>query len=142
VLAVIAEGATAVPEQAAPAIMAASSGAIRPAVPSRRQRCRQARCRQARRAAAKLSPAAKRVVEETRSTEDRSGSGRDGARLGSRTWWNFLSAKDTAPPPAANGAGGAYSSARGARAEQRVPMIAYARGIASAWSRPKPLRPC
>jgi 2-oxoglutarate dehydrogenase E2 component (dihydrolipoamide succinyltransferase) len=104
VLAVIEEGATAVPGASAPAIMAvATPGAS---------------------AAAKLSPAAKRVVEENKLDPNAvSGSGRDG-RVSKSDVVNYLSAKDAPPPqpkeppPAAK----APQATRGARAEQRVPM--------------------
>jgi 2-oxoglutarate dehydrogenase E2 component (dihydrolipoamide succinyltransferase) len=67
--------------------------------------------------AAKLSPAAKRVVEENRvDPKAVTGSGRDG-RVSKSDVVNYLSSKDAAPPAAAP-----VASARGARAEQRVPM--------------------
>src|SRR6266404_5745405 len=75
-------------------------------------------------AAAKLSPAAKRVVEENKiDPKAVAGSGRDG-RVSKSDVVNFLSAKDAAPPPAskAPAAPAPIPSARGARAEQRVPM--------------------
>ncbi len=82
-------------------------------------------------AAAKLSPAAKRVVEENRiDPKTLIGSGRDG-RVSKSDIVNYLQNKDSPAasrppvPPAAKAPvpappGGA--SARGARAEQRVPM--------------------
>jgi 2-oxoglutarate dehydrogenase E2 component (dihydrolipoamide succinyltransferase) len=73
-------------------------------------------------AAAKLSPAAKRVVEENKiDPKAVTGSGRDG-RVSKSDVVNFLSAKDAAPPPAAKAPAAPVPSARGARAEQRVPM--------------------
>jgi 2-oxoglutarate dehydrogenase E2 component (dihydrolipoamide succinyltransferase) len=115
VLAVIEEGATAVPGASAPAIIAPASGAP---------------------AAAKLSPAAKRVVEQNKLDPNAvAGSGRDG-RVSKSDVVNYLSAKDATPqvvkapsPPAAktsSPAGPAQipgaPAARGARADQRVPM--------------------
>src|SRR6266404_6620937 len=73
-------------------------------------------------AAAKLSPAAKRVVEENKiDPKAVAGSGRDG-RVSKSDVVNFLSAKDAAAPPAAKAPAAPVPSARGARAEQRVPM--------------------
>jgi 2-oxoglutarate dehydrogenase E2 component (dihydrolipoamide succinyltransferase) len=67
----------------------------------------------------KLSPAAKRVVEENNvDPKAVAGSGRDG-RVSKSDVVNYLSAKDSAPPTAV---ASATSSARAARAEQRVPM--------------------
>jgi 2-oxoglutarate dehydrogenase E2 component (dihydrolipoamide succinyltransferase) len=115
VLAVIEEGATAVPGASAPAIMTPASG-----VP----------------AAAKLSPAAKRVVEENNLDPSAvAGSGRDG-RVSKSDVVNYLSAKDATPQvvkapsaPAAKTSSPAgpapipgAPAARGARADQRVPM--------------------
>ncbi|HEY5263345.1 MAG TPA: 2-oxoglutarate dehydrogenase complex dihydrolipoyllysine-residue succinyltransferase [Steroidobacteraceae bacterium] len=109
ILAVIEEGAAAVPGASAPAIPAAS---------------------------AKLSPAAKRVVEENKvDPKSVAGSGRDG-RVSKSDVVNYLSAKDAAQVPSlatpASAAGKASSpaippasraaEARTARAEQRVPM--------------------
>jgi 2-oxoglutarate dehydrogenase E2 component (dihydrolipoamide succinyltransferase) len=115
VLAVIEEGATAVPGASAPAIMAASSGATTTATDAA----------QADAGAAKLSPAAKRVVEENKvDPKAVTGSGRDG-RVSKSDVVNYLSAKDAAPaaPPSPKmPAAPAASSARTARAEQRVPM--------------------
>jgi 2-oxoglutarate dehydrogenase E2 component (dihydrolipoamide succinyltransferase) len=115
-LAVIEEGATAVPGASAPAIMTPASGSS---------------------AAAKLSPAAKRVVEENKLDPGAvSGSGRDG-RVSKSDVVNYMSAKDAtpqavkAPPPAARMQPPAGSpakipagtpAARGSRADQRVPM--------------------
>jgi 2-oxoglutarate dehydrogenase E2 component (dihydrolipoamide succinyltransferase) len=87
----------------APAVTAASSAAVTAA-------------------AAKLSPAAKRVVEENKiDPKAVTGSGRDG-RVSKSDVVNFLSAKDVAPPPASKAPAAPVPSARGARAEQRVPM--------------------
>src|ERR1700675_3919790 len=74
-------------------------------------------------AAAKLSPAAKRVVEENKvDPKAVTGTGRDG-RVSKSDVVNYLSAKDAAPAPApASKAPAPIPSARGARAEQRVPM--------------------
>src|SRR5450631_1949349 len=69
VLAVIEEGATAVPGASAPAIMAASSGATSSAQDASKSET----------VAAKLSPAAKRVAEENQvDPKAVAGSGRDG----------------------------------------------------------------
>jgi 2-oxoglutarate dehydrogenase E2 component (dihydrolipoamide succinyltransferase) len=114
VLAIIEEGAVAVPGASAPAIIAAaSSGASAPAS-------------EAAGGGGKLSPAAKRVAEENKvDPKAVSGSGRDG-RVSKTDVVNYLSAKDAAPaakppqqfvPPTSSPA-----AARGARAEQRVPM--------------------
>src|ERR1700722_9347436 len=89
-LAVIDEGATALPGASAPAIMSSSGGAaksaadaVQPAAP-----------------AAKLSPAAKRVVEENKiDPKAVAGSGRDG-RVSKSDVVNYLSAKDSAPASA------------------------------------------
>jgi 2-oxoglutarate dehydrogenase E2 component (dihydrolipoamide succinyltransferase) len=71
---------------------------------------------------AKLSPAAKRVVEENKvDPKALTGSGRDG-RVSKSDVVNYLSAKDAAPPAPKAPAGTAVPSARGSRAEQRVPM--------------------
>ncbi len=123
VLALIDEGATAVPGASAPAIMAASGGGATPAT----EAVAAAEAAKPDAAAAKLSPAAKRVVEEHRiDPKAVSGSGRDG-RVSKSDVVNFLSAKDTAPVPASKGpsaptASAPAATARGARADQRVPM--------------------
>jgi 2-oxoglutarate dehydrogenase E2 component (dihydrolipoamide succinyltransferase) len=105
-LAVIEEGATALPGASAPAARpdaSSSAGA----------------------GAGKLSPAAKRVVEENKvDPKAVAGSGRDG-RVSKSDVVNYLSAKETAPaaataakaPPAAP-----VPAARTGRGEQRVPM--------------------
>ena len=105
VLAVIEAGATAVPGASAPSPVTAARDAAKPEA-----------------AAAKLSPAAKRVVEENKvDPKAVTGSGRDG-RVSKADVVNFLSAKDAAPPPASKAPAAPVPSARGARAEQRVPM--------------------
>ena len=115
VLALIDEGATAMPGASAPAVMAASGGAATPATAA------VAAAREAAKpdaAAAKLSPAAKRVVEENKvDPKAVSGSGRDG-RVSKSDVVNYLSAKDASPLPAQ----APVPAARGARADQRVPM--------------------
>ena len=121
VLAVIEDGATAVPGASAPAIMAAPSGATTSA--------QEASAAKAAPAAAKLSPAAKRVVEENKLDPSTVlGSGRDG-RVSKSDVVNYLSAKDATPQPKAPPPAGAPAqvpagtpAARGARADQRVPM--------------------
>src|SRR5580700_8638405 len=112
VLAVIDEGATALPGASAPAIMSASGGAAKSAADAVKPDA----------PAAKLSPAAKRVVEENRiDPKAVTGSGRDG-RVSKSDVVNFLSAKDAAPPPGFKAPAAPVPSARTARAEQRVPM--------------------
>jgi 2-oxoglutarate dehydrogenase E2 component (dihydrolipoamide succinyltransferase) len=134
VLAVIEEGATAVPGASAPAIMAAPSGATTSAQEASGARSPASGAP----AAAKLSPAAKRVVEENKLDPNAvAGSGRDG-RVSKSDVVNYLSAKDATPqvvkappPPAAKTSSPAGApaqiqsgapAARGARADQRVPM--------------------
>jgi 2-oxoglutarate dehydrogenase E2 component (dihydrolipoamide succinyltransferase) len=123
VLAVIEEGATALPGASAPAIMSASSGATTSAKDATAAATDTAAKAGAKpdAASAKLSPAAKRVVEENKlDPKAVAGSGRDG-RVSKSDVVNYLSAKDAAPSPktpATPAAGGS----RGARAEQRVPM--------------------
>ena len=95
-----------------PAVMAASGGAVATAATAANPDA----------AAAKLSPAAKRVVEENKiDPKAVTGSGRDG-RVSKSDVVNFLSAKDAAAPPAAKAPAAPIPSARGVRAEQRVPM--------------------
>src|SRR5271156_601941 len=79
-------------------------------------------------AGGKLSPAAKRVAEENKvDPKAVAGSGRDG-RVSKSDVVNYLSAKDAAPAPPPGAAAKAPAqfvpapSARGARAEQHVPM--------------------
>ena len=115
VLALIDEGATAVPGASAPAVMAAPGGPATPATAA-----------VAAATAAKLSPAAKRVVEENKvDPKAVSGSGRDG-RVSKSDVVNYLSAKDPAPaavaPASKTQAPAPVPAARGARADQRVPM--------------------
>jgi 2-oxoglutarate dehydrogenase E2 component (dihydrolipoamide succinyltransferase) len=125
VLALIEEGATALPGASAPAIMSASSGATTSATEAMAAATEAAAKAGAKpdAASAKLSPAAKRVVEENKlDPKAVAGSGRDG-RVSKSDVVNYLSAKDSAPAavpkaPAVLAAGGA----RAARAEQRVPM--------------------
>jgi 2-oxoglutarate dehydrogenase E2 component (dihydrolipoamide succinyltransferase) len=123
-LAIIEEGATAVPGASAPAIMAAASGATVPA-----------KAGQSDGTGGKLSPAAKRVAEENQvDPKAVAGSGRDG-RVSKTDVVNYLSSKDAAAPAQAAAPAAAAKSpqqfvpptsgavaARGARAEQRVPM--------------------
>jgi 2-oxoglutarate dehydrogenase E2 component (dihydrolipoamide succinyltransferase) len=107
----------AVPGASAPAIMAAPDGAVTPAATAPKSEAAKADA-----VAAKLSPAAKRVVEENKvDPKALTGSGRDG-RVSKSDVVNYLSAKDAAPPAPKAPAGTAVPSARGARAEQRVPM--------------------
>ena len=134
VLAIIEEGAAAIPGASAPAIIAASSGATAAAKDSVAKEPAAAA-----QPGGKLSPAAKRVAEENKvDPKSVAGSGRDG-RVSKSDVVNHLSAKESAPPtPApASASGPAMApgpaakapaqfvpapSARGARAEQRVPM--------------------
>jgi 2-oxoglutarate dehydrogenase E2 component (dihydrolipoamide succinyltransferase) len=115
VLALIDEGATAMPGASAPAVMAAPGGAATPATDA------VAAAQEAAKpdaVAAKLSPAAKRVVEENKiDPKAVSGSGRDG-RVSKSDVVNYLSAKDASPSPSP----APIPAARGARADQRVPM--------------------
>jgi 2-oxoglutarate dehydrogenase E2 component (dihydrolipoamide succinyltransferase) len=121
ILAIIEEGAAAVPGASAPAILAASSGATAAAKDT---------VAKPDTAGGKLSPAAKRVAEENKvDPKTVAGSGRDG-RVSKSDVVNYL--KDAASPgPAAAAASSAAKapaqfvpapSARTARAEQRVPM--------------------
>jgi 2-oxoglutarate dehydrogenase E2 component (dihydrolipoamide succinyltransferase) len=112
VLAVIDEGATAVPGASAPAIMAASNGATTTAKEAAKSEV----------GGGKLSPAAKRVVEENKvDPKAVAGSGRDG-RVSKSDVVNYLSAANTAAKTAPTAVAAATSSARAARAEQHVPM--------------------
>ena len=125
VLALIDEGATAMPGASAPAVMAAPGGPAKPAAVA------VAAAQDAAKpdaVAAKLSPAAKRVVEENKlDPKAVSGSGRDG-RVSKSDVVNYLSAKDAVPSPAPTApvsktqAPAPIPAARGARADQRVPM--------------------
>jgi 2-oxoglutarate dehydrogenase E2 component (dihydrolipoamide succinyltransferase) len=112
VLAVIEEGATAVPGASAPAIMAASGGVATAAQDAAAAGKASAKSDAA---AGKLSPAAKRVVEENKvDPKAVPGSGRDG-RVSKSDVVNYLSAKDAAPAAPA-------PAGRTARGEQHVPM--------------------
>jgi 2-oxoglutarate dehydrogenase E2 component (dihydrolipoamide succinyltransferase) len=133
-LAIIEEGAAAIPGASAPAIMAAPSGATTPAADSVAKQSAKPES-----AGGKLSPAAKRVAEENKvDPKTVAGSGRDG-RVSKSDVVNYLSTKEAAPPspPAAAPGSSAAApspqpkspaqfvpapSARGIRAEQRVPM--------------------
>lgn len=125
ILAIIEEGAAAVPGASAPAIMAASSGATAAAKDTVTDGAKPDT------AGGKLSPAAKRVAEENKvDPKTVSGSGRDG-RVSKSDVVNYLTTKDAASPGPAAAAGPAgkapaqfvpQPSARTARAEQRVPM--------------------
>jgi 2-oxoglutarate dehydrogenase E2 component (dihydrolipoamide succinyltransferase) len=130
-LALLEEGAAAVPGASAPAIMAAPSGATaaatdtvapKDAAPAKEL------------LAGKLSPAAKRVAEENKvDPKTVLGSGRDG-RVSKSDVVNYLSGKESpaaatpnagaAPGPAAKAPAQFVPapSARGSRAEQHVPM--------------------
>ena len=119
VLAIIEEGATALPGASAPAIMTASSGAAMTAADAVKPDAAAARPDGA---GAKLSPAAKRVVEENKvDPKAVTGSGRDG-RVSKSDVVNYLSAKDAAPAPTKAPAAPTSPSARAGRADQRVPM--------------------
>ena len=130
VLAVIEEGAAAVPGASAPAIMAASSGATAAAKDTVAIDAGARDAAKPDTAGGKLSPAAKRVAEENKvDPKTVSGSGRDG-RVSKSDVVNYLTTKDAASagPAAARPAAKAPAqfvpqpSARTARAEQRVPM--------------------
>jgi len=143
ILAIIEEGAAAVPGASAPAILAASSGATAAAKDTvakgagAKDSAKPDTVKQDT-AGGKLSPAAKRVAEENKvDPKTVAGSGRDG-RVSKSDVVNYL--KDAASPgPAAAAAAAAGAgagspaakapaqfvpapSARTARAEQRVPM--------------------
>jgi 2-oxoglutarate dehydrogenase E2 component (dihydrolipoamide succinyltransferase) len=115
ILAIIEEGAAAVPGASAEAAAAAPKDALKEAPKPDS-------------AGGKLSPAAKRVAEENKvDPKAVAGSGRDG-RVSKTDVVNYLSAKD---PPAARASSPAAKapaqfvpapSARGPRAEQHVPM--------------------
>jgi 2-oxoglutarate dehydrogenase E2 component (dihydrolipoamide succinyltransferase) len=125
VLAVIEEGAAAIPGASAPAILSTSSGATATAKESVAKEAAGPEL------GGKLSPAAKRVAEENKvDPKTVAGSGRDG-RVSKSDVVNHLSAKEsaahgpaTAPVPAAKAAAQFVPApnARGARAEQHVPM--------------------
>src|ERR1700682_3804466 len=132
VLAVIEEGATALPGASAPAIMTASSGAAKTATDAVKPDA----------AAAKLSPAAKRVAEENKvDPKAVAGSGR-GGRVSKSDVVNYLSTKDTAAPPASKepaskAPAAPIPSARGARGEQRVAMTRLRARIAERMVQPQ-----
>ena len=123
VLAVLEEGATAVPGASAPAIMATSGGAATQALEAAKTDAPAAGAAAARgETAGKLSPAAKRVVEENKvDPKAVAGSGRDG-RVSKSDVVNYLSTKEVSPAPASKAAVPPPPNARGARGEQRVPM--------------------
>jgi 2-oxoglutarate dehydrogenase E2 component (dihydrolipoamide succinyltransferase) len=133
VLAVIEEGAAAIPGASAPAIMAAPSGATTAAKDAVAPKDAVAKeTTKPESAGGKLSPAAKRVAEENKvDPKTVAGSGRDG-RVSKSDVVNYLSAKEAAAPGPAAAAPGPQPkapaqfvpapSARGNRAEQRVPM--------------------
>lgn len=120
-LAIIEEGAAAIPGASAPAIMAAPGGATAAATDTMKDAAKPES------SGGKLSPAAKRVAEENKvDPKTVSGSGRDG-RVSKSDVVNYLSAaaSPAAPPgPLAKAPAQFVStpSARGSRAEQRVPM--------------------
>jgi 2-oxoglutarate dehydrogenase E2 component (dihydrolipoamide succinyltransferase) len=140
ILAIIEEGAAAVPGASAPAILAAASGATAAAKDTVAQG---AVAKDSSKpdgskpdtAGGKLSPAAKRVAEENKvDPKTVAGSGRDG-RVSKSDVVNYLTTKDAASPAPAGTAAAAAGpaakapaqfvpapSARTARAEQRVPM--------------------
>ena len=139
-LAVIDETAAAVPGASAPAILAASSGATAAAKDTVAKDPAAKESAKTDASGGKLSPAAKRVAEENKvDPKTVAGSGRDG-RVSKSDIVNYLSAKETGAPgqastpgptPAAPSGGAAKAapaqfvptpSARGNRAEQRVPM--------------------
>jgi 2-oxoglutarate dehydrogenase E2 component (dihydrolipoamide succinyltransferase) len=123
ILAVIEEGATAVPGASAPAIMAASNGATSTAAAATKDAPATAA------SGGKLSPAAKRVAEENHvDPKAVAGSGRDG-RVSKSDVMNHLSTKDappaapaSVPAPAAKAPAPPAPVARGGRTDQRVPM--------------------
>jgi 2-oxoglutarate dehydrogenase E2 component (dihydrolipoamide succinyltransferase) len=132
ILAIIEEGAAAVPGASAPAILAASSGATAAAQDTVAKETVAKDAAKPDTAGGKLSPAAKRVAEENKvDPKTVAGSGRDG-RVSKSDVVNYLSAKDAVPPgpvvPPSSAAPKAPAqfvpppSARTARAEQRVPM--------------------
>jgi 2-oxoglutarate dehydrogenase E2 component (dihydrolipoamide succinyltransferase) len=137
ILAVIEEGAAAVPGASAPAILAASSGATAAAKDTVAKSAVVKDSVKPDTAGGKLSPAAKRVAEENKvDPKTVSGSGRDG-RVSKSDVVNYLTTKDAvSPAPAQTQAPSAAPSpaakapaqfvpapsARTARAEQRVPM--------------------
>jgi 2-oxoglutarate dehydrogenase E2 component (dihydrolipoamide succinyltransferase) len=123
-LAVIEEGATALPGASAPAIMTTSSGAATTATDATVAKDAAKPDAGAGTGSGKLSPAAKRVVEENKvDPKAVAGSGRDG-RVSKSDVVNYLSAKDAPPAAAASAKAPAapVPAARTGRGEQRVPM--------------------
>jgi 2-oxoglutarate dehydrogenase E2 component (dihydrolipoamide succinyltransferase) len=135
-LAVIDETATtaAVPGASAPAILAASSGATAAAKDTVAKDAVAKESAKPEASGGKLSPAAKRVAEENKvDPKTVAGSGRDG-RVSKSDIVNYLSTKEAAAPSSAAAAPQSAAakaapaqfvpapSARGNRAEQRVPM--------------------
>jgi 2-oxoglutarate dehydrogenase E2 component (dihydrolipoamide succinyltransferase) len=135
-LAIIEEGAAAVPGASAPAILAAAGGATAPAqdTVTKAAVAKDAGARDAvakdgakpDAAGGKLSPAAKRVAEENKvDPKTVAGSGRDG-RVSKSDVVNYLSTKENAaaagPAPKAPAQFVPALKERIARAEQRVPM--------------------
>jgi 2-oxoglutarate dehydrogenase E2 component (dihydrolipoamide succinyltransferase) len=144
-LAVIDETAAAVPGASAPAIMAAASGATTTAQEAAAKDTTAKETARSETPGGKLSPAAKRVAEENKvDPKTVAGSGRDG-RVSKSDVVNYLSAKEGAAPSSTGAAPSTVSapapgtapstlaktapvqfvpapSARGNRAEQRVPM--------------------
>ncbi|MDP9088918.1 MAG: 2-oxoglutarate dehydrogenase complex dihydrolipoyllysine-residue succinyltransferase [Pseudomonadota bacterium] len=131
VLALIEQGAAAVPGASAPATLEASSGAtVRPKDTVAQDAAAEAAKPEA--SGGKLSPAAKRVAEENKvDPRTVAGSGRDG-RVSKSDVVNYLSSKDSGAAAAAAAASGVAAkapaqfvpapSARSTRAEQHVPM--------------------
>jgi 2-oxoglutarate dehydrogenase E2 component (dihydrolipoamide succinyltransferase) len=125
ILAIIEEGAVAVPGASAPAILAASSGATAAAkdTVAKDTVAKSSVAKDAAKpdtAAGKLSPAAKRVAEENKvDPKTVSGSGRDG-RVSKSDVVNYLSTKEATPPAPAQFVPALKD--RTARAEQHVPM--------------------
>ena len=125
VLAVIEEGAVAVPGASQPAILTAAGGAAAPAKEADGADAATSR------EGGKLSPAARRVVEENKlDPKSVAGSGRDG-RVSKSDVMNHLSKEPSAkaaPPPAVSPTtkGGQFvpapAAVRSARGEQRVAM--------------------
>jgi 2-oxoglutarate dehydrogenase E2 component (dihydrolipoamide succinyltransferase) len=115
-LAVIDEGATALPGASAPAIMTTSDGAATTAKEAT------VTAKDAGAGTGKLSPAAKRVVEENKvDPKAVAGSGRDG-RVSKSDVVNYLSSKEAPPATAAKAPAAPPAGVRSGRVEQRVPM--------------------
>src|SRR3984885_9274317 len=107
ILAIIEEGAAAVPGASAPAILAAASGATAAAKDSVKPDT----------AGGKLSPAAKRVAEENKvDPKTVAGSGRDG-RVSKSDIVNYLSAKESGAPAQTSVAGPAAAAPSGGPAK-------------------------